>query len=105
MDQENTDQHLSRIQTLWTAAQLGLDVTYVILNNRRYAALKRFGGVLGFPAGAHLPGTDLPWLDFVALAQGQGCPAQRVERAGQLRDTLAAALQAKGPTLVEVIVA
>lgn len=93
------------IQTLWTAAQLGLDVTYVILNNRRYAALKRFGGVLGFPADAVLPGTELPGLDFVALAQGQGCPARRVERAGDLRAALAEALQARGPSVVEVVVA
>ncbi|MCY1240265.1 Benzoylformate decarboxylase [compost metagenome] len=93
------------IQTLWTAAQLGLDMTFVIVNNRRYAALKRFGGVLGFPADAQLPGTDLPGLDFVALAQGHGVRAERVQDAQKLRAALEDALKSKGPSLVEVLVA
>ena len=92
------------IQTLWTAAQLGLNVTYIVVNNRRYAALKRFGGVLGFPPDAELPGTDLPGLDFVALAQGQGCPAERVRGPDRLRSAIGKALETKGPALVEVIV-
>lgn len=93
------------IQTLWTAAQLGLNMTFVIVNNRRYAALKRFGGVLGFPADADLPGTDLPGLDFVALAQGHGVRAERVQDAAKLRIVLEGALKSKGPSLVEVLVA
>ena len=93
------------IQTLWTAAQLGLNMTIVVVNNRRYGAMKRFGGVLGFPAGAVLPGTDLPGLDFVALAQGHGVPGERVEAAGQLHAALTSALASTGPSLVEVRVA
>jgi benzoylformate decarboxylase len=93
------------IQTLWTAAQLGLDMTFVIVNNRRYAALKRFGGVLGFPADAVLPGTDLPGLDFVAIAQGHGVRAERLQHATELRAALEGALKSKGPSLVEVLVA
>lgn len=93
------------IQTLWTAAQLGLNMTFVVVNNRRYAAMKRFGGVLGFPVGAVLPGTDLPGIDFVALAQGHGVPGERVEDAGQLRTALSTALEKMGPSLVEVLVA
>ncbi|MDB5751207.1 MAG: benzoylformate decarboxylase [Ramlibacter sp.] len=93
------------IQTLWTAVQFNLNVTYLVLNNRKYGAMKRFGGVLGFPAGAHLPGTDLPGLDFVALAQGHGCPAERVDQPGDLAAALADALGHAGPRLVEVIVA
>lgn len=93
------------IQTLWTAAQLGLNMTIVVVNNRRYGAMKRFGGVLGFPAGAVLPGTDLPGIDFVALAQGHGVPGERVQDASQLRAALASALEKSGPALVEVLVA
>ena len=93
------------IQTLWTAAQLGLNVSYIVVNNRRYGAMKRFGGVLGFPAGAVLPGTDLPGIDFVALAQGHGVPAERVEHAGDVRAALHKALSSPGPSLVEVVVA
>jgi benzoylformate decarboxylase len=93
------------IQSLWTAVQLGLNVTHVVLNNGKYAAMKRFGGVLGFPPDAQLPGTDLPGLDFVALAKGHGCPAERVDKADQLSSVLASALQSRGPSLVEIIVA
>lgn len=93
------------IQTLWTAAQHGLNVTYIVVNNRRYGAMKRFGGVLGFPANAVLPGTDLPGIDFVALAQGHGVPAERVEHSGEVRAALQKALQSQGPCLLEVVVA
>lgn len=90
------------IQTLWTAAQLGLNITFVVVNNRRYGAMKRFGSVLGFPAGAELPGTDLPGIDFVALAQGHGVPGERVEDAARLHATLKSAFESSGPSLVEV---
>lgn len=93
------------IQSLWTAAQYQLDVTFVVLNNRRYAALKRFAGVLDFPADAKLVGIDIPGLDFVGLAQGHGCPAIRLDSAVQLQDVLATALRRKGPMLVEAMVA
>lgn len=93
------------IQTLWTAAQLDLDVTFIVLNNHKYAALKRFGGILGFPPDAVLPGTDLPGLDFVALAKGHGCDAERITDAAKLRGALEAGLQSRGPVLLEVVVA
>ena len=92
------------IQALWTAAQLGLNITFIILNNRRYAAMVRFGGVLGFPADAHLPGTDIPGLDFVAIAHGHGCSGVRVDDATELKATVSTALATKGPVLVEVVV-
>ena len=38
------------IQALWSAAQLKLPMTFVILNNRRYAALQEFAPVFGFTA-------------------------------------------------------
>ena len=93
------------IQTLWTAAQHALDVTYIVLNNGRYAAMQRWGGLLGFAPGTHLPGTDLPGIDFVALARGQGVPGERITSADRLRPALQAALCCKGPLLLEIAVA
>ena len=93
------------IQALWSAAQLKLPITYVILKNRRYAALQEFAPVFGFEPGATLQGTDLPGMDFVALARGQGCDAVTVRDAGQLADVLRDALAAPRPTVVEVDVA
>jgi benzoylformate decarboxylase len=93
------------IQTLWNAAQLNLDITYIVLNNRKYAALKRFAGILGFPPDAALQGTDLPGLDFVSLARGHGCGAERIIDAKNLRSAMEAALRSTGPMLLEVVVA
>jgi benzoylformate decarboxylase len=50
-------------------------------------------------------GTDLPGLDFVALAAGMGCPGTRVTDAERLHDVLRDALASSGPMLVEVVVA
>ncbi len=93
------------IQALYTASQQRLRITFVILNNQRYAALQDFAPVFGFGPGEMVQGTDLPGIDFVQLAQGQGCSAVRVSDAGALRATLLEALAAPGPTLVEVMIA
>jgi benzoylformate decarboxylase len=90
------------IQALWSAAQLELPITFVILKNRRYAALQDFAPAFGFGPGEALPGTDLPNIDFAALARGQGCLGSSVSRAEHLREAIASALQARAPTLVEV---
>lgn len=96
---------LYSIQGLWNAAQLKLPITFLILKNRRYAALQEFAPVFGFGPGDKLEGTDLPDIDFVALAKGQGCEGVRVERAEALRHTLVEALRSPIPILVEIEVA
>lgn len=93
------------IQALWSAAQLALPVTFVILKNRRYAALQEFAPVFGFAPGDKLQGTALPGIDFCALARGQGCEAVHVARAESLRPALSQALRSPVPVLVEVEIA
>ena len=93
------------IQALWSAAQLQLPITVLILKNRRYAALQDFAPVFGYPPAADVAGTALPDLHFVALAAGHGMPGVRVVQAEALREVLAAALRSVGPTLVEIEVA
>ncbi|HXC59489.1 MAG TPA: thiamine pyrophosphate-dependent enzyme, partial [Steroidobacteraceae bacterium] len=90
------------IQSLWSAAQLKLPITFVIVNNSRYQALHHFSKRFGIDAPV---GTDLPGIDFVQLAQAQGCDGVRVTRAAELQGALRAALAAPRPTLVEVVVA
>lgn len=90
------------IQALWSAAQLALPITVVIVNNRQYAALHHFAPVFGFAPGAALPGTELPGLDFVALAAGHGLRGVRVTEGAALEGALREALAAPGPSLVEV---
>ncbi len=96
---------LYSIQALWTAAQLKLPITFVILNNRRYAALQEFAPVFGFSPEDVVQGTDLPGLDFVALATGMGCAACRVSDAGALKEVLAKALASNATNLVEIAIA
>jgi len=89
------------IQGLWTAAQLKLAMTFVIVNNRRYEALLEFGRRFGLQ---RVVGTSLPEIDFCALARGQGCKALRVERSEALDGALRAACSSPEPTLLEVVV-
>ncbi len=93
------------IQALWSAAQLALPITFIVLKNRRYAALQEFAPTFGFAPDEPLAGTELPGIDFVALAHGQGCRGVNVNRAEELRDVLTEALKADVATLVEVDVA
>lgn len=93
------------IQALWSAAQWKLPVTFIILNNGRYAALQDFAPVFGFAPTDRVQGTELHGIDFVALAEGQGCKAWRVADPSELQGTLSRALSSPLPTLVEVEVA
>jgi len=88
------------IQSLWTAAQLNLPLTVVVLNNGGYGAMRAFSR--RFNIGT-LPGIDLAGLDFVALARGHGCDGIRVERASDLAAALRQALTAERPVVVEVL--
>jgi benzoylformate decarboxylase len=93
------------IQALWSAAQLNLPVVFLILNNRRYAALQEFAPLFGFAPGEPVQGTELPGIDFVALAQGQGCSALRVELPSELEPALIRAFHATSPFLIDVAIA
>jgi len=89
------------IQGLWTAAQLGLPISFVIVNNGRYEALEQFGRHFGLQS---LVGTRLPELDFRGLAEAQGLSAKRVNCVANLDSALMASFAATGPTLVDVVV-
>ncbi|MFP6562689.1 benzoylformate decarboxylase [Paraburkholderia sp. B3] len=93
------------IQAIWSAVQLRLPITFVILNNTRYAALQDFAPVFGFGPGDPVQGTDLPGLDFVTIAAGMGCSGVRASVASQLHEALRHAFTSPGPALVEVVVA
>ncbi|MEJ8849974.1 benzoylformate decarboxylase [Variovorax rhizosphaerae] len=93
------------IQALWSAAQLRLPITFVILNNRRYAALQEFAPVFGFGAADVVQGTELPDIDFVGLARSLGCEAVRVATSAALHDTLREALGNSRPTVLEIEIA
>lgn len=88
------------IQGLWNAAQLGLPISFVVIRNGRYEALARFGRHFGLDRTV---GTQLPGIDFCALAQGQGVAAERVELPDKLEAALRCSFAADHPTLIEVV--
>ena len=90
---------LYTVQGLWTAAQQGLPVTFVILNNAGYTAVKSLGARLGV---GRMPGSDVPGVDFVDLAHGFGCRASRVTQAAQLAGALEEAFASPEPWVVDV---
>ena len=78
-------QRLYTIQSLWTQAREGLDVTTVIYNNRSYSMLNmelgRVGADGGGPKAQSMLDLHRPDIDFVAVARGLGVPATRAETA------------------------
>jgi benzoylformate decarboxylase len=87
------------ITGLWTAAQHRLPVTFLVLRNGGYGALRGFVDQLGVQ---NAPGLDLPDLDAVKIAEGYGVPACRVSSARELKAALAAVATTEGPRLVEI---
>ncbi|QXJ23432.1 benzoylformate decarboxylase [Actinomadura graeca] len=84
-------------QALWTAAQHGTDVTFVVLDNGGYAAMKAFGTLLGV---TDAPGLELPGIDFPHLATAFGVPATSVANPSELAKEVAD--PTLGPRLVHV---
>jgi benzoylformate decarboxylase len=89
------------IQALWTAAQRMLPLTVVVINNAGYGAMRSFSQVMQV---RNVPGLELPGLDFVKLAQGHGCEAERVTKAAELPAALKRGLASSGTSLIEVVV-
>ncbi len=95
------------IQSLWTQAREGLDVTTVILANRSYAILQielqRLGLEQPGRRAADMLSIGRPDLDFVALARGMGVAASRATTADEFHAQLGAALTEPGPHLIEAL--
>ena len=89
------------IQALWSAAQLALPITIVIFNNGQYTALKHFMEHFGIGASV---GCDLPGIDFVKIAEAQGCRAMLVTDPKKLEAALVSTFDVPTPTLIEVSV-
>ena len=99
---------LYTLQSLWTMAREGLDVTVVLFNNRAYnildTELVRAGAAsTGARAAAQL-GLDDPDVDFVALGTGLGVPSRRVEDTASFARALRDGIAEPGPHLIEVVV-
>ena len=95
------------LQSLWTQAREGLDVTTLICANRQYRILRIELGRAGVPEpGAQaLALTDLsnPSIDWVGLGTALGVPSERVESADAVVRSLERALAEPGPHLIEAL--
>ena len=97
---------LYTVQALWTQAREKLDVTTVILSNRKYAILEIELAKVGADPGRtalDLFALNNPGLDWVQLAAGMGVEAARAETLEQFADLLTASYRRQGPFLIELV--
>jgi len=95
------------VQALWTQARERLDVTTVILSNRKYQILLgELANVGANPGRTALEMMDLgnPDLNWAKMAEGMGVEAARADTADRFADLLAASLVRSGPFLIELMI-
>jgi benzoylformate decarboxylase len=86
------------IQALHAAAQKNFPISFLVLNNIGYGAMRAFSRMM---KGSGAPGIDLPGLDFVRLSEGHGVPGRRVEESSEVESALSEAFRHDGPMLVD----
>ena len=96
------------LQSLWTMAREGLDVTTIVFANRSYAVLNmelnRVGATSGGAKAKQMLDISRPQIDFVSLAKGVGVPAVRPDDAESFTAELERALNTPGPSLLEAVI-
>ena len=96
-------------QALWTAAHEQLPVVFAVVNNRQYLILKNnLRGMAGESVrNDRYVAMDIvePPVDYLALAQSMGVASTLVEKAHDVGDAVAAALDSGRPHLIELPIA
>jgi benzoylformate decarboxylase len=92
------------IQSLWTAANQKLPLTFVIVNNGGYRIIKQ--RLLAFHGDDNYIGMDFidPPVDFTGIAKSLGLEATKVTDPSQLKSVLSSAISRPGAKLIEVVV-
>jgi acetolactate synthase I/II/III large subunit len=95
------------LQSLWTQAREGLDVTTVLINNGSYAILElelsRVGVGDPGPRARGMLDISHPDLNFATLASAMGVPGSRATTAEEFTQHLERAFATPGPALVEAV--
>jgi len=95
------------LQSLWTMARERLDVTIVILANRRYRILdiemRRTGAGAVGPLADKMLDLSNPAPDWVRLSEGFGVYATRATTADEFIRDFSAAMREPGPRLIEAV--
>jgi acetolactate synthase-1/2/3 large subunit len=95
------------VQALWTQGRERLDVTTVILSNRKYQILLgELANVGANPGRTALEMMDLgnPDLNWQKMAEAMGVEGARTDTADGFADLLASSLARPGPFLIELMV-
>ncbi|MGY4567613.1 thiamine pyrophosphate-binding protein [Bradyrhizobium sp. USDA 3256] len=92
------------IQSLWTAANHKLPLTFVIVNNGGYRIIKQ--RLLAFHGDDHYIGMDFidPPVDFTGVARSLGLEAIRITDPQELKGVMKSAFSRPGAKLIEVVV-
>ena len=95
------------VQALWTMARENLDVTVIILKNNSYGILNieldRVGVTAPGPKALSLLDLTNPVIDWVAMSNSMGVPAQSASTTQEFRAALSVAMAHNGPRLVEAV--
>jgi acetolactate synthase-1/2/3 large subunit len=96
------------VQSLWTQAREGLNVTTVLCSNREYRILRvelaRADIQQPGPQAEKVTSLSNPDLDWVSISRGLGVPATRAETADALVRDLERALAEPGPHLIQAVI-
>ncbi len=95
---------LYTVQSLWTQAREGLNITTVLFANRTYEILRlelARAGILRPGKNAEVL-TELGSIDWVKIGESYGVPSVSVDKAEDLGQELRRAFTEKGPHLIEV---
>jgi len=84
---------------LASAIEAKASIIVLLWNNHGYGEIKRYMQNRGIPT----IGVDIYTPDFLALAKGFGCRAERATGFGHLRELLRTAVHADRPTVIEVL--
>ncbi|MGY3440441.1 MULTISPECIES: thiamine pyrophosphate-binding protein [unclassified Bradyrhizobium] len=92
------------IQSLWTAANHKLPLTFIIVNNGGYRIIKQ--RLLAFHGDDNYVGMDFidPPVDFTGVARSLGLEAMKVTDPQELKGVLKSAFSRPGAKLIEVVV-
>ncbi len=96
------------VQALWSMVREQADVTVVIMNNNSYAILNielaRVGAGQPTPKTLSMLSLANPRINWVEIARGMGMAASRANSGEEFDDQFLAAMNHKGPQLIEAMV-
>lgn len=96
------------IQSLWTQAREGLNVTNLIFSNKAYAILQveleRVGALETGDRATSMLSLDNPEINWVSLANSLGVPAKRTLTVEEFHKAFSDGMNSEGPSLIEIVI-